>query len=271
MKYIKSIIVSLVLMVFSVSSYSQCSEDNQAFKSGEFLSYNLYYNWKFIWVKAGTASMKTILSRYHGKPAYRASLITRGNHRVDNFFVLRDTLLCYSREDMVPLYYRKGAREGDRYYVDEIWYTYPNGNTHLRQHRQNNDGTHEWKNAEYKNCIYYMMNIFLCARSYDPASWKVGHVVNIPLAVGKDVIPAILKDRGKSTIKADNGAKYRCLTLSYIEKEDDGNMKEIVRFFITDDDNHIPIRLDMFLRFGSAKAFMTNMKGVRNPITSRVK
>src|SRR5574344_1947492 len=78
MKYIKSIIVSLVLMVFSVSSYSQCSEDNQAFKSGEFLSYNLYYNWKFIWVKAGTASMKTILSRYHGKPAYKGGNLIQG-------------------------------------------------------------------------------------------------------------------------------------------------------------------------------------------------
>ncbi len=257
-------------MIFPISSYSQCSEENNAFKSGEFLSYNLYYNWKFIWVKAGTASMNTVLSRYKGQSAYRASLITRGNNRVDDFFVLRDTLLCYSREDMVPLYYRKGAREGKRYTVDEIWYTYLNGNTYLRQHRQNNDGTHNWKNAQYKNCIYDMMNIFLCARSYDPASWKVGHSVNIPLADGDHVIPAILKYRGKETVKADNGLKYRCLSLSYIEKEDN-KMKEIVRFFITDDENHIPIRLDMFLRFGSAKAFLTSMKGVRNPITSQVK
>jgi hypothetical protein len=49
---------------------------------------------------------------------------------------------------------------------------------------------------------------------------------------------------------------------------DDGKFKEIVRFFVTDDRNHIPIRLDMFLRFGSAKAFLVNMKGIRNPIDS---
>ena len=71
-------------------------------------------------------------------------------------------------------------------------------------------------------------------------------------------------------IKADNGVKYRCLELSYIEK-DDGEWKEIVRFFVTDDSNHIPVRLDMFLKFGSAKAFLTNIRGARNRITSIVK
>ena len=71
-------------------------------------------------------------------------------------------------------------------------------------------------------------------------------------------------------MKADNGHKYRCLQLSYIEKEN-GKYKEIVRFYVTDDANHVPVRLDMFLRFGSAKAFLVGMKGVKGPITSIVK
>ena len=37
----------------------------------------------------------------------------------------------------------------------------------------------------------------------------------------------------------------------------------IVDFYVTDDNNHIPIRLDMFLKFGSAKAFLVDMKGVK--------
>ena len=64
--------------------------------------------------------------------------------------------------------------------------------------------------------------------------------------------------------------KYRCLQLSYMEQEK-GKYKEIVRFYVTDDQNHIPVRLDMFLRFGSAKAFLTGMKGNRNALGSVVK
>lgn len=48
-------------------------------------------------------------------------------------------------------------------------------------------------------------------------------------------------------------------------------MEEIAHFYVTDDANHIPVRLDMFLKFGSAKAFLTSMKGIRNKISSQVK
>ena len=61
-----------------------------------------------------------------------------------------------------------------------------------------------------------------------------------------------------------------CLRLEYQEYEDE-KWKKIVDFYITDDENHIPVRLDMFLKFGSAKAFLVNAKGTRNPITSIVK
>ena len=48
-----------------------------------------------------------------------------------------------------------------------------------------------------------------------------------------------------------------------MEKEDK-SYKKIVDFFVTDDTNHIPVRLDMFLRFGSAKAFLVGKRGVKN-------
>lgn len=268
--HLAKLYILFALLWASGSVQAQCTFRNDAFQSGEFLSYNLYYNWKFVWVKAGSATMYTVQSRYGGKPAYRASLTTRGSRQVDNLFVLRDTLLCYSSLDMAPLYYRKGAHEGRRYTVDEIFYTYPNGNCRVRQHRQHNDGTHQWQEHTYPDCIFDMMNIFLRARSFNPESWKNGHVVPFPIADGKGRTPAQLKYRGKTTVKADNGIKYRCLQLSYLELND-GQYKEIVRFFVTDDTNHIPIRLDMFLKFGSAKAFLIGMKGIRNKVTSIVK
>lgn len=261
--------IVLVLFVFNMAS-AQCTFRNTAFKSGEYLTYNLYYNWQFVWVKAGTASMSTVQSRYKGHSAYRASLVTRGNNRVDKMFVLRDTLLCYSSLDMAPLYFRKGAREGKRYYVDEIFYSYPNGNCHVNLHALKASGENKYSKKTFDNCVYDMLNIFLRARSFDPEGWKKGHVVNFPIVDGDGSSPAQLRYRGKVVIKADNNHKYRCLQLSYMEL-DDGKYKRVVDFYITDDKNHIPVRLDMFLKFGSAKAFLVGLKGERNPITSLVK
>ncbi|SFF84599.1 Protein of unknown function [Prevotella sp. KH2C16] len=258
------------MLVIGVSAAAQCSFHNDAFRSGEFLSYNLYYNWQFVWVKAGTASMYTVQSNYKGRQAYRASLTTRGNNKVDNLFVLRDTLLCYSSLDMEPLYFRKGAREGKRYTVDEVFYSYSGGKSNISQHRINNDGIHTWEKHSYTYCVYDMLNIFLRARSFNPEGWKNGHDIDIPIADGNSVNPAKLRYLGKEKIKADNGKKYRCLKLAYMEKE--GNKyKRIVDFYVSDDKNHIPVRLDMFLKFGSAKAFLVGMKGIRNPITAQVR
>ncbi len=269
MKQLKTYILSL-LMLLALDASAQCTFNNTAFNSGEYLTYNLYYNWKFVWVKAGTASWYTVASTYHGTPAYRASLTTRGNGRLDDYFVLRDTLLCYDTKDLVPLYFRKGAREGKRYTVDEVFYSYPNGKAKIKQHRIDNDGKHHWKEKTQNDCVFDMMSIFLRARSFNTSGWKKGNFVNFSIADGNSLSPGRVIYNGKATIKADNGRKYRCLQLAYDEQEK-GKWKNIAKFYVTDDANHIPIRLDMSLKFGSAKAFLVSMKGVRSKITSEVK
>ncbi len=263
-------LVLAFLLLAATMAHAQCTFRNTAFNSGEFLTYNLYYNWKFIWVKAGTASWYTVSSTYKGKSAYRTSLTTRGNGKLDDYFVLRDTLLCYNSKDMEPLYYRKGAREGKRYTVDEVFYSYGGNKCHVKQHRIDNDGDHHWQQHSYDYCVYDMMSIFLRARSFRPESWKKGEVVNFPIVDGNGKNPARVVYNGKEKVKADNGHTYNCLNLSYYENEGK-KWREIARFYVTDDANHVPVRLDMYLKFGSAKAFLVNMKGLRSAVSSKVK
>ena len=266
----KRLLLIIIASCGMITVHAQCGIENTAFKSGEFLSYDLYFNWKFVWVKVGTASMSTVQSTRNGKPAFRSSLITRGNSRLDDYFIMRDTLLCYTDMDLAPIYFRKGAREGKRYYVDELWYTYPGNNCHLKMHRIEDDGTHNWKEAEYKSCIYDMMSIFLRARNFDASKLKVGENIPMPISDAHRLSNSWLKYTGKTTIKMrNNKSKFRCLVFSFIERED-GKNHELIRFFVTDDKNHLPVRLDLFLSFGSAKCYLTGMKGLRNEMTSKV-
>jgi hypothetical protein len=259
-----------LLALLPVHTFAQCGIKNTAFGNGEFVSYDLYFNWKFVWFKVGTASMSTVTSNYKGQDAYRSSLTTRGNQQLDNMFVMRDTLLCYTDMNVAPLYFRKGAREGKRYYVDEIWYTYPNNNCHVKMHEITSSGDHKWKEAEYKNCLYDMMSIYLRARNFNADELTEGEKIPLPIADGLKVANAWLKYGGKTTLKMKNSSnKYRCLVFSFIQREDNKN-HELIRFYVTDDENHLPVRLDMFLSFGTAKAYLTGYKGLRNPMTSKV-
>lgn len=244
-----------LLFLLSLAAMAQCPMRNEAFGDNEKLEYNLYFNWKFIWVNVGNATMHTKATKYKGNNAYVSSLITNTSQRADKFFRMRDTLQVYASKDLVPLYYKKVAREGKRYYVDEIAYSYPNGKCAVALTQRHNDGKVTKRQYTYDHCVYDMLNIFLCARNYNPAGWKKGHTVNIDIAGGSELTKAKLIYRGTESVKADNKKKYDCLVLSYVEK--DGNKdKEIVRFFVTNDKAHIPVRLDLFLKFGSAKAFL---------------
>lgn len=270
MNRIRTLVVTIVLAASSLGTQAQCGIENKAFKAGEHLYYNLYFNWKFIWVKVGTASMTTQESTYNGKKAYKTSLITRGNNKLDKMFTMRDTLLSYCDMDLSPLYFRKGAKEGKRYYVDELWYSYPKNNCHLKMHRIENSGEHKWKEAEYQDCIYDMMSIFLRARNFDASNFQKGQKIPLPISDAKHLSNSWLVYKGKEKFKVDDTKeKFRCLVFSFMERED-GKNHELIRFYVTDDINHIPVRLDMFLKFGSAKAFLKNYKGVRSPMTSKL-
>ena len=65
-----------LFLILTLTAHAQCTFRNTAFGNEEHLNYNLYYNWQFVWVKAGTALWSTVASTYHGTPAYKASLMT---------------------------------------------------------------------------------------------------------------------------------------------------------------------------------------------------
>ena len=112
---IKKLMLLLLLVVSGLQASAQCSSNNTAFKSGETLIYDLYFNWKFVWIKVGVASMNTTQTTYGGHPALRTYLITRGSKKADKIFVMRDTLMAYTGLDLVPKYYVKKAFEGKTY------------------------------------------------------------------------------------------------------------------------------------------------------------
>ncbi len=266
--------ISLLAIAFTASiatpAQAQCEVKNNAFKAGETINYNLYFNWKFVWVKCGTANMKTTATKWKSKPALRTYLITRGSKKADMFFKMRDTLISVVSANLSPHYYYKGALEGKRYYKDEAYYNYRNGKVQVRLRKQRN-GVYESKMNSSENCVYDMLSILAQARSYDPSNYKPGQRIHFDMVDGTEVKTETLIYRGKKNIKAENGIQYRCLIFSYVEPKDGEAEKEIVTFYVTDDENHLPIRLDMFLNFGSAKAFLSSVSGNKHPLTSAIK
>lgn len=267
----RKLIFLFIFLLTGISAQAQCSSPNSAFKSGETLIYDLYFNWKFVWIKVGTASMNTTQTTYKGKPAYRSYLITKGSKKADNIFVMRDTLMAYTGLDLVPKYYVKKAFEGNTYRKNEVWYSYPNGQCSVKMRYQRDNNKPKSGSHTSKYCAFDMISMLLRARSFSAEKMKVGHRINFLMADGKECEWKSIIYRGKKKFKMENSnTTYRCLVFSFVEKEK-GKEKDIVTFYITDDKNHLPVRLDMNLNFGVAKAFLTGARGLRNPQDAKLK
>ncbi len=238
---------------------------------GEKLEYELHFNWKFVWVKAGTATMETKATTYNSQPALRSLLELKGTKRADFYFTLRDTLEAVMSEDLIPFYFRKGAEEGKRYTLDQINFSYADGKTYVKQSRHRSDRDPKYNESEESRCVYDMLSLLAIARSFDFSSMSVGDKIAYPMATGTKIQEQTLIYRKKENFKAADSTVYRCLVLSLVEHEGDKKKeKEVITFYVTDDDNHLPIRLDMYLNFGSARANLTDISGNRYPLTSIV-
>ena len=212
----KKIMIYLFALM-PLMTQAQCGIENTAFKSGEILEYDLKFNWKLIWFTVGTATMDTKMTKFEGKDAWRSYLITRGNNTLDKYFMMRDTLLSYCNPDLSPLYFRKGAREGSRYYVDEVWYSYPGGKPHLRQRFQNRNGVVTEKTYDSSKCIYDMMSLLLRARSFDVDNMTKGEKIRVPLTSGDKVEDITLIYRGRENFKMKStGITYKCVVFSFV-------------------------------------------------------
>ena len=267
----------LLLLLAAATARAQCPAENRAFLPGERLDYDLYFNWKFIWKKVGTAGMTTTDTLYHGDaypdgtPAYRFDMYSISSKKVDFLFRMRDTLTCYVTHRLEPLYFRKGAEEGKRYTVDEAWFSYDDqGTAHVHQRRTHRNGTVKEMKYSDSRCIYDMLSILAQARSYNADTYQVGDKINFPMATGRRVEEQTLIYRGKENVEAKNDTTYRCLVFSFVEYDDRGKEEEVITFFVTDDDNHLPVRLDMYLSFGSAKIFLRQAAGLRYPLSATV-
>jgi len=258
-------------MLPAMQTYAQCEHENKAFQAGEALTYDLYFNWKFIWVKAGTANYTVKKTTYKGQESLRTDLLFQGSKRLNSVFPMKDTLISQMTPTMVPLYYRKGALEGKRYTVDEVWYSYPNGKSHVNQHFLTHEGELLKTQHETDECNYDMLSILNVARSFDASDYKVGQRIHFPMATGKKVEEQTLVYKGKEVFEANDDVKYRCLVFSLLDYDVKDKDKEMLRFYVTDDQNHLPVRIDFYLRFGTAKAFYKSGKGLKNPQTSIVK
>lgn len=258
-------IVSILLLCLLVTGIkAQCPAREGLIVDGEEIHYELFFNWRFIWIKAGEACLSTRLITYQDTPAYESTLLASTNSRADLIFRLRDTIRTVVTPEIVPLYFVKRCDEGKEMIYDRAWFSYDDGVCATKQIKIYGDGRVKETTHEDSRCIYDMVSLLLYSRSFNTDSLKVGDRMKYPMVTGVKVDEQNLIYLGKQKVEALSGDTHDCQVFSLVKKRKnkEGKMEdnEIIRFYTTDDDRHLPIQLDLILKFGVAKAKLASVK-----------
>jgi hypothetical protein len=231
---------------------------NKAFKEGEVLTYRMHYGL----LNAGIAvlEVKPNLLDVSGRKVYHVvgSGYTIGS--TDWFFKVRDRYESYIDKDaMLPwLFVRR---------VDEGGYKFSQDYAFNHYTKKVDVGNNEKYDVPVG--IQDMVSAFYSSRNLDLSRAKPGDLFSITCFVDKEIWPLKIKFIGKETIETDIG-KYRCLKFRpIVQKGRVFKKEEDLNVWISDDDNHLPMRVKADVLIGSIKMDITSAKNLANP-TSKV-
>lgn len=270
MKKLITFILSVLFLHIGINAEAQCKIENTYFDVGEDLSYDLYFKYGLINMKAGVSSLRVTSENYKGNNAYKMTLLAESVGAARKFFKLEDTLVCYTTKDLVPLAFLKKAHEGDEHTQEEVSYDYNGKNVNIKTKRVRNNILRFDETLTANSCLYDMVSIVFYARTLDYSNMNPGDVKRVSFLSGRDKENMEIEYHGIEVMQANDKKKYECIKLVLnISSEAFDNKKEAMRVYITNDKNRMPIRLDSKLKIGATQAILKSYKGNKYPVKAQ--
>ncbi len=268
MKNLTQKITILLIGLFTLlgaQAQSQCKVVNNAFKSGETISYDLYFNYGLINTRAGRGSMNIQMVDYKGVSAYNTRLIFNTSGLVGSVFTVSDTLVSYIDMDLRPLLFSKNAHEGKDHSKEIQVFSYEEDQIKIRTNRIFNDKKRFDETLTTDECTYDFLSVFPYIRNLDYSDMKAGESKTIQYISGKKIAKMAVTYKGKSRVKANNGKTYNTIDISLtIARDAFKDAEEAISASLTDDDNRIPILLNTHLKVGAIRGVLRDAQNLRN-------
>ncbi len=237
-----------------------CNVKNTAFKAGEDITYHVYYTLAGIYVMGGEASFTINAEQLNGKPAYHMIAQGRTNSFFDGFFKVRDKYESYiDTETLQPLKFVRSVEEG-KYKKKET--TFFNHNT--------NTATVENNTYKTPKCIHDAISSVYYARNINFNKYNKNDKIPFDLFIDNEVYHLYIRYLGKERVKTRfgkfNAIKFKPLLI----KGETFSGGEKMTVWVTDDENHLPIRIESEISVGSIKVDMMMYRNLRYPLSALI-
>ncbi|MFA5574287.1 MAG: DUF3108 domain-containing protein [Brumimicrobium sp.] len=259
MKTIISILV-IGILAFGMTSSSTISYPKakvKSYTSGEKLTYRVSYGI----IDAGEAVLTVKETAKRGADGRRLyHMVGEGKTRgaFNWFYKVHDVYETYmDKEGAFPWHFVRDVNEGG-YTINQEYAFHQD-----KQKVVDQDG------KEYKVPLGVkdMLSSFYFARTLDFSKMKRGQIIEFKMFMDGEIWPLKIKYLGKENINIRKGTFKALKFVPVVQEGRYFTSEEDVQFWVTDDNNHIPILVKAKIPVGTVRLHLVDWEGLRGPIS----
>jgi len=234
-----------------------CGIKNSTTQNGEELTYTIFYSLAGAHVNAGSTTFKNNLEKFNGRTVYHVVGVGGSNAKYDWIYRVRDRYESYiDTQTMQPLKFFRDVNEGSTKKMETVTFNHAS-----------NTATSETGTYRIPACVQDVLSTIYYARNIDFDKYKKGDKIPFQMFLENQVYDLYIRYLGKEDIKIKYGKfntiKFKVLLIpGTIFK---GGEEMVV--WVSDDKNHVPVRIESQILIGSIKVDMTGYKNLRYPLS----
>ena len=258
---LKKIILSTCFLIFYSHVFAQndfCSAKNTSFKDGEKLTFRVYYNMGFVWITAGYADFTTKGEDMNGHKVYHITGDGKTARSYEWFYKVRDKYETYiDRETMLPARFVRDVNEGGYKINQDVTFFQAKEQAISNQ-----------KVYTITKCTQDVLSAIFYARNIDYNKYKPGDKIPFNMFLDDKLYSLYIKYLGKEDIETKMGTYHAIKIVPLLIEGTLFKGGEKMTIWVSDDDNHLPLRVDSPILVGSIKVDLVSYDNLRNPFTS---
>jgi hypothetical protein len=258
----------LVLVLFGFSFRTNtipqdnfCGIRNIAFQVNEEVGFTVFYAVAGIYVNAGNAVFTGKLETINNRPVYHITGDGKTNSSYDWIYKVRDKYESYiDTSTMQPLKFVRNVNEGGYKIYQNITFN-KTANTAITT-----KGV-----FKVPACVQDVVSAMYYARNIDFSQLKPDDKIPFSMFLDNEVFNMYIRFVGREEIKTKYG-KFKALKIKpLLLKGTIFEGGENMTVWVSDDLNHIPVRVESPLVVGKVKIDMMSYANLRHPLTSLIK
>src|SRR6188472_270097 len=238
-----------------------CGIRNTSFLSSEQLTLTVFYNVAGVYVNAGTATFSSALEKLAGKTVYHITGEGKTNPSYDWIFKVRDKYESFiDTASLLPLKFIRNVNEGGYKKYENITFN-----------RSTNTAVTTNGLFKVPGCVQDVLSSIYYARNIDFNKYKAGDRIPFTMFLDNEVYNMYIRYLGKDDVKTKYG-KFRAIKFKPLLLKGtifEGGEKMTV--WVSDDANHVVLRVESPIVVGKVKIDMMAYRNLRYPLTAMVK